>query len=323
MLVSVVIPVYNVASYLPACLDCVCRQTWKNLQIILVDDGSTDNSGTISDEYASKDNRIQVIHQSNSGLSMARNVGQNLAQGEYLLFLDADDEWGSDDFVEQLVLQAQRSHPDVILFEMVSFSREDEQTKPQGIYTPDKLQGTPAEMMLRLMQTQHFSMSACQKFIRTSLLKDNNISFTPNLYGEDMDWIMQLWPYVKTIEGNTDVYYRYRKRVDSITHTYGRKKAEDFCWILEKWENYFEQSKNSNKTFYLAYLAFLYVTLVYGFFYLNKEDRNLLKSRILLLSRLLNFSQTNKSKRLRIVKALFGKNMMLYLFASIKYLRKK
>ena len=90
-LISVIIPVYNVELYLRRCIDSVIKQTYKNLEIILVDDGSTDKSGEICDEYASLDNRISVIHKENGGLSSARNAGLKNAHGEYFGFVDSDD----------------------------------------------------------------------------------------------------------------------------------------------------------------------------------------------------------------------------------------
>ena len=89
--ISVIIPVYNVAPYLKACLDSVVRQTYTNLEIILIDDGSTDNSGNICDDYAKVDKRIRVVHQENAGLGPARNTGLNICKGEYLTFVDSDD----------------------------------------------------------------------------------------------------------------------------------------------------------------------------------------------------------------------------------------
>lgn len=89
--ISIVIPIYNTAKYLPSCLDSVLSQTYKNLEIILVDDGSTDNSGKIADDYAKKDPRIKVIHQKNAGQSTARNAGIKKATGEYISFIDSDD----------------------------------------------------------------------------------------------------------------------------------------------------------------------------------------------------------------------------------------
>ena len=90
-LVSVVVPVYNVASYLEQCLDSVVNQTYKNLEIILVDDGSTDGSGAICDRYAEQDGRIRVVHKENGGQSSARNIALDMMQGEWVLFVDSDD----------------------------------------------------------------------------------------------------------------------------------------------------------------------------------------------------------------------------------------
>ena len=90
--ISVIVPIYNVAKYLPTCLNSIINQTYQNLEIILIDDGSTDNSGKIADQYAQKDPRIKVIHQPNQGQSTARNIGIQLAKGDYIGFIDGDDE---------------------------------------------------------------------------------------------------------------------------------------------------------------------------------------------------------------------------------------
>ena len=103
--VSVVIPVYRVEEYLPVCLESVCAQTHRNLQIILVDDGSPDGCGEICDRYAGQDSRIQVIHKENGGLSDARNAGIREACGDYLLFVDSDDRIAPD-YVERLLALA-------------------------------------------------------------------------------------------------------------------------------------------------------------------------------------------------------------------------
>ena len=101
-LISVIVPVYNVESYLNRCVDSILRQTYKELEIILVDDGSTDNSGKICDEYKSVDNRVKVIHQSNRGQSVARNNGINMACGKWICFVDSDD-FIQDDYLEYLL----------------------------------------------------------------------------------------------------------------------------------------------------------------------------------------------------------------------------
>ena len=90
--ISIIVPIYNTAKYLPACLDSIVNQTYQNLEVILVDDGSTDNSGVIANDYAKKDHRIKIIHQKNSGQSAARNAGLAKATGKYIGFVDSDDQ---------------------------------------------------------------------------------------------------------------------------------------------------------------------------------------------------------------------------------------
>lgn len=110
-LVSIIVPIYKVESYLHKCIDSIINQTYKNLEIILVDDGSPDNCGKICDEFAIKDTRIKVIHKQNGGLSDARNAGLNIATGDYLYFVDSDD-WISPDAIEVLISYFE-SNPDV------------------------------------------------------------------------------------------------------------------------------------------------------------------------------------------------------------------
>lgn len=101
-LISVIVPIYNVEKYLARCVDSIVNQTYKDFELILVDDGSPDNSGKICDEYAKKDSRIKVVHKKNGGLSDARNAGMAVATGEYISFIDSDD-YVSDDFFECLL----------------------------------------------------------------------------------------------------------------------------------------------------------------------------------------------------------------------------
>ncbi|MDR3346595.1 MAG: glycosyltransferase, partial [Campylobacteraceae bacterium] len=113
-LISVIVPVYKVEQYLAACLNSIVNQTYKNLEIILVDDGSPDNCGKICDEYAQKDSRIVVLHQPNGGVSRARNAGLDIAKGEYIAFVDSDD-YIALDMYEELMSIAQKQSADVAI----------------------------------------------------------------------------------------------------------------------------------------------------------------------------------------------------------------
>ena len=114
-LVSVIVPIYNVENYLRKCLDSIVVQTLKDIEIILVDDGSTDESGKICDEYASQDKRVRVVHKINGGLSSARNTGIEAASAPFLMFIDSDD-WVEPDFCEKPYLAAKNNNADLVLF---------------------------------------------------------------------------------------------------------------------------------------------------------------------------------------------------------------
>jgi len=113
-LISVIIPVYNVEQYVESCLNSVINQSYTNLEIILVDDGSTDRSGEICDQYALKDSRIKVIHEENAGLGEARNRGLRIASGDYICFVDSDD-WIEEDYCKELVKAAERTNSDIAI----------------------------------------------------------------------------------------------------------------------------------------------------------------------------------------------------------------
>ena len=110
--VSVILPIYNVGKYFAECMESVLDQTYSNIEVILVDDGSTDNSGKIADNYASKDKRVRVIHQANAGVSVARNVGINSATGKYVCFSDPDDILKKD-YVEYMLSMCEENHAEI------------------------------------------------------------------------------------------------------------------------------------------------------------------------------------------------------------------
>ena len=117
--ISVIVPIYNVEPYLSECLDSLCGQTLRNIEIIGVDDGSTDGSGALLDEYAAKDKRIIAVHQKNAGVSAARNAGMRLARGEYLAFVDGDD-WMERTAYEDILQKLQGRRPDIVIFRHTS-----------------------------------------------------------------------------------------------------------------------------------------------------------------------------------------------------------
>ncbi|MEE0945897.1 MAG: glycosyltransferase [Acutalibacteraceae bacterium] len=213
--ISVIIPVYNVEKYLAKCVDSVITQTFSNYEIILVDDGSTDNSGAICDSYAEKHPFISVIHQQNKGLGGARNTGISAAKGEFLFFLDSDD-FISNDALDTCYNIAVKNNCDMVLFDCLCVFEDGtrgakytcEFVTPDCILTGDTLKS------ITLIS------SACNRLYKKELFINNNISFPEKLWYEDLHTTPKLVPYIKTAYYYTEkpIYY-YLQRKGSIMHS--------------------------------------------------------------------------------------------------------
>ena len=122
--ISIISPVYNVEDYLKDCVESILNQTYKNIELILIDDGSTDNSGKICDEYASKDNRVKIVHKKNGGLSSARNAGLDIATGDYIFFVDSDDFLYKNSVIEKIIKATNGGTKDLILLPYIKWYSE-------------------------------------------------------------------------------------------------------------------------------------------------------------------------------------------------------
>jgi glycosyltransferase involved in cell wall biosynthesis len=207
-LISVVVPVYNVEAYLAACLDSLLAQTRAPLEIVCVNDGSTDQSGKILDQYAEKDPRIRVIAQENGGLAHARNTGLEQARGEYVAFVDSDDTVSAD-FLEKLAGALESRQADIAVCDM-EYRYEDGRTEASsgGSFSHTRAQLWPALVLI--------NNSACNKLYRRRLL--NELSFPDGMLYEDLGTIPALlYAAAEVVKVNAPLYY-YRQRAGSIRH---------------------------------------------------------------------------------------------------------
>lgn len=229
-LISVIIPVYNVEDYLCECVDSVINQTYKNLEIILVDDGSTDSSGKICDDYAEKDERISVIHQKNGGLSAARNAGLSKSNGEYIYFLDSDD-YVADNTLETLITIAEKDNSDIVFFDAVSFADTPDFTVKQNYIRKKKYKTDSGYSVFSLLtKNKDFHSAVPLLFLKKDLLKSNKISFIPDILYEDMVFTYQVFCFAKIVsQCDKAVYYR-RYRKNSIM-TSAKKEKNFHSWI--------------------------------------------------------------------------------------------
>lgn len=293
MKVSVIIPVYNVKPYLERCVCSVLRQTYKDLEIIMVDDGSTDGSGELAEQLSTRDSRICVIHQENQGLSGARNTGLRAATGEYVVFLDSDDEWLLDDGIEMLMRQ---EGIDLIIFKPVHIWKEHRDCDADyDVETVSALPNAQA-VFSYLVKTQQFNMSACHILVRRQVLIQHEIFFRLGYISEDVDWSMHLWQHVKTVKFTNYVFYGYYHRESSITQTCSIRLYNSYDKIFAYWK---EQCGNHcvNSEAIRIYLANMWVSLGYSYYRLDKNNKPVAIAMLDRHKDFLRFAATPKSRR--------------------------
>lgn len=210
-LISVIVPIYNVEKYLARCVDSIVNQTYKNLEIILVDDGSPDRCPQMCDDYAKKDSRIKVVHKKNGGLSDARNAGMAVATGEYISFIDSDD-YVSDAFFKCLLAVMNKENSDIAECSVVKFyedNRFDEFSDDLSVKTYDT-----QDAMSALIAENPFHQHVWNKLYKTELVKD--IPYAVGKLNEDEFWTYQVFGRANKVSKLNKTMYYYFQRNSSI-----------------------------------------------------------------------------------------------------------
>lgn len=216
-LISIIIPVYNASNYLEKCLKCVINQTYKKIEIILIDDGSTDNSGEICDDFSNIDKRISVLHTKNKGQSSARNLGLKKAKGKYISFIDADD-YVENDFIEYLYKNLIEQNVDISAcgFSMVY----DDGTVVNKNKKNIKMKMNRKESLKYLIINGYISDSPCNKLFKKALFTD--ILFPVNKVYEDRRILPILFNKCNLVYYDSTVKYFYMQHQNSTTHNYNK-----------------------------------------------------------------------------------------------------
>lgn len=210
-LITIIVPIYKVERYLSTCIESILKQTYTNIEIILVDDGSPDKCGQICDEHATKDNRIQVIHKSNGGLSDARNAALDIAKGEYITFVDSDD-YIAQDYVEYLWHILNKNNADISA--MLDQHFIDGET-PSTATKEDKVNIiSPKDYLCKLFYQIDVTTGAQAKLYKKDLF--NNIRFPKGLLYEDLLTVYKLVNNCSRIAISNHISYFYRERTGSI-----------------------------------------------------------------------------------------------------------
>lgn len=228
-LISVIVPIYNVEKYLNRCIESIVNQTYKTLEIILVDDGSPDNCPQICDEWKEKDNRIKVIHKKNGGLSDARNAGLDIAQGEYIAFVDSDD-WIDKEWIEILFKELIKNNCDVSISSTRLFKNVDETLFIRG---NTKKFLTNIEALEELINEKNIFTTACDKLYKKELII--NYHFEKNKVNEDEFWTWKVLLSSKRVVCCGKPNYNYLQNEDSIMgRKYSIKRIDGLSARLER-----------------------------------------------------------------------------------------
>lgn len=219
LLISVIVPVYNVGEYLDECIESIVKQDYRDIEVVLVDDGSTDNSGDICDVWSLKDSRIKVLHKENGGLSNARNAGLSVAGGEWIRFVDGDD---------MLPLNS--------LSCLMDFAAQDVDIVAGKYRTFDMtvpvIAGKSSGCMLldgfsslcEMLYQRHLSSSSSDKIFRRKLF--DLVKFKEGIVYEDLECLARLLPLCQKVAVISDIIYFYRKRPGSILFVFNRKRLD-------------------------------------------------------------------------------------------------
>ncbi len=218
-LVSVIVPIYKVEAYLQQCVDSLLAQTYKNLEIILVDDGSPDRCGEICDAYAAQDPRVKVVHKPNGGLSDARNAGLAVSSGEYVLFIDSDD-YVDSAMVARLYDACQENAADIAVcyFDKVTDAQEAADGAA-GSDRPELLSGKEVISRIYRGEGSQIAFVAWNKLYRKKLFTENKISYPVGKYYEDEYVTHKLLYFSRKVALVKDALYHYRIRANSIMTT--------------------------------------------------------------------------------------------------------
>lgn len=251
--ITVVIPVYNVESYLQECLDSVVGQTYKNIEMIVIDDGSTDHSGMICDEYAAKDDRMIVVHQENEGVSAARNVGIHLSKGNWVTFVDPDD-WLELNYYEKMIEQIRGAQMDVFcsggaFFEYQQRTQVRRRIKKNFYYAGADYEKERSAILAKvllgsisddILQDGMLFDMIWNNFYRTEFIKEQGLSFYLRLHPfEDTLFNYKVFDRAVFVGGSQVIGYHYRQtNATSVTKRFQADAFQQLCVFLKELDTY-------------------------------------------------------------------------------------
>ncbi len=274
-LISIIVPVYNKKEYIKSCIDSLLKQTYKNIEIILVNDGSTDGSNIICDEYSGYCNIVHIYHKNNAGVSSARNFGIVKAKGEYICFIDADD-IVANNYVERLYEELCRENTDIVICSVREIHYENSKKIKVVNKVLKKQKGKILNDLEKLYYNKNFYMGGVYlKIYKTDVIKSNNLKFREDLsFGEDYIFNLEYFELIETYCTISDILYTYNiyPKAGNAEERLNDLRIENEQKILKITQEYI----NKNKV-YLSSKILLSETLriIDVFLSIIIEDKNL------------------------------------------------
>lgn len=240
--VSIIVPVYNAEPYLHRCIDSIVVQTFSNFEVILVDDGSTDQSGAICDEYAAKDNRFKVIHQQNGGVSAARQTGLDFATGNYVIHADSDD-WVESNWLQCLYEEAVHSGADIVVCDLDKIYKTKTVIMCENPFAENN-----KDLVLQLLSGKMWG-GCYNKLVRREIFERYNIRFVPNMsMWEDLYVSCQLFmnPVKVTYVPTVLYHYDFRTNMDSLSKKMDERRVDSAILFVNLLEPQLSSAKYSD-----------------------------------------------------------------------------
>lgn len=254
---SIIIPVYQVEQHLRKAVESILTQSVSDYEIILVDDGSPDRCPEICDSLAQINSRIKVIHKSNGGLSDARNAGMTIASGDYIIFLDSDDQWIDSEGLKYISEYINRDKPDVIIFGVEDYYPiSGKRIISRGNYNEEKLNSLSTKELIGALVSEHnFPGAAWMLATRRDFINSNNINFVKGVTAEDFDWLVKIFSHASSVKMLNRTIYQYRYTSEgSIT---SKPRVSGIMGIhnaITNWINYEYADDYQSITNYLSHI---------------------------------------------------------------------
>ena len=319
---SVIIPIYKVEKYLNECINSVICQTYKNLEIILVDDGSPDSCPQMCDDWARKDSRIKVIHKPNGGLSSARNAGINVATGDYIMFIDADDFLIDENCIEKIAQIISKDNKQCYLSPFKYFIKNQLSISDKYVVDRDLFRNPLETIYASLVYNNNLSISAWAKVIEREFLTRNNIYYQEKILSEDIPWTINIFRCNPSLGFIPFSYYAYRQNVEnSITQKKCEVLLDAQLKIIYQLLDDNEAMNNKYKDLEFAYLAFIWCVAFSMIPDIKKEEQKKYYKKFKDLQFLLKYNKSNKVKAIRLMYFILGAKFTANLL--YKYRRKR